>query len=346
MMNLNFHKWMDLEVLNNYFQKGVCHNFNILPFQDTSRKMRNYEILIKKESNIFSLYAGINVTETFVIAANFSGLEDLYFQLTNNDPLFFNYTDTPSNNENELYYFENNANLKQPEIFQKNLFVSSQDLISFKPKQFNLQLPDSEAIIEIKDSNEQLILNQKIDGSQINNYLLNLNHCNNGVYHLWINDQFQETFFISDEAVNQDCIGIVRINMKEIIAQYSNNLKYTINFNARSVFWEYQVVVSKSRKIQVHEMSISGTNQEKYQGPIEQEVIGGQTAQVFTTPDPVQLQNKLEQSPQLQVTYSNDFSNRQNQIEIKLPNPDIEQIKKYNQGENKGLFFSSLIVYV
>ena len=65
-------------------------------------------------------------------------------------------------------------------------------------------------------------------------------------------------------------------------------------------------------------MNISGLTDEKYQGPVEQEIIGGQTAQVFTTANPLPLQNKLEESPQLQVTYSNDFSNRKNQMEIKL----------------------------
>lgn len=93
-------------------------------------------------------------------------------------------------------------------------------------------------------------------------------------------------------------------------------------------------------------MTISGINDEKYQGPTDQQIIGGQTAQVFITSDPLQLQNKLEKSPQLLVTYSNDFSHRKNEMEIKLPNPDAEQVKKYNQGENEGSFFSSTIVYV
>jgi hypothetical protein len=50
--------------------------------------------------------------------------------------------------------------------------------------------------------------------------------------------------------------------------------------------------------------------------------------------------------PQLQVNYSNEFSNRENLLEIKLPNPETEQLKKFNQKENDGSFLSSTIVYV
>lgn len=345
-MNLNYHKWMELKVTNNYFQNGICSNFDIIPFRNTSRQMKNYEILMKKGSNTFSFYAGIKGAETFAIDTNFNGLEDIYFQLINNDLLFFNYTDIPSVNENEFYYFQNNINSNTPQFFQKAQFVTQQDLIGFKPKQFNVQLPNVEVVLEIKNNNDQTIVTTTVDGTEVNNYPLNLNQYDNGIYQLWINNQLQETFFISDEEIAQNCIGLIRFSIKEIIAQYSNNLQYIINFSARHVFWQYQVVVSTSRKIQVHEMNISGMNEEKYQGPVNQEIIGGQTAQVFITSSPLQLQDKLEQNPYLQVTYSNDFSNRKNQMEIKLPSPDVEQIKKYNQGENEGSFFSSTIVYV
>ncbi|PHR46556.1 MAG: hypothetical protein COA32_10455 [Fluviicola sp.] len=336
---------MELKIINNYFENGVCSAFDLIPFNSTSHQMNNYRILKKREKNTFSFYAGINSTESFEVDTHFNGLEDIYFQLINNDSLFFNYTDIPSISDNELYYFQNGINANKPEFFQKTQFVAQQDLIGLRSKRFNVNLTneDKEVILEIK-SNSETVITKTISGIKI--YSLNLSQFDNGVYQLWVNDQLQETFFMSDQEVDQNCIGVVRLNVKEVIDQYSNNLDYTINFNARNVFWQYQVVVSKSRKIQVHDMNISGIKDEKYQGPVDQEIIGGQTAQVFITSSPLQLQNKLEQNPQLQVTYSNDFSNRKNQVEIKLPNPDVEQIKKYNQGENEGSFFSSTIVYV
>ena len=346
-MNSNYHKWMKLSITNSYFTEGIGSNFNLLPFNSTSRQFNNYGVLLKKEKNAFLFYAGANSAESFEIESHFAGLKDIYLQLINNDSLFFNYTDIPSPEENKRYYFRNNSNSKKPELFQKEQFASDQDLISLRPKQFNVVLPneEKEIILEIKSDDETLI-KEKVDGTKMKTYTFSLRQFDDGVYQLWVNEKLQETFFISDQELDQKCIGLVRLNMKDLISNNSSEPNYSIDFKARNVFWQYQIVVSKSRKIQVHDMTISGINDEKYQGPTDQQIIGGQTAQVFITSDPLQLQNKLEKNPQLQVTYSNDFSQRKNQMEIKLPNPDAEQVKKYNQGENEGSFFSTTIVYV
>jgi hypothetical protein len=307
--------------------------------------MKNYDILMKKGNNTFSFYAGTPQNTLFAIESVFEGLDNLYYQLINNDSNLFNYTDITPVNDNKLYYFQNNIDSGTPQFFQKLEFVSDDDLISFKPKLFNIPLPNTVVTLEIKNSNEP-VLTLKIDGSKSNSYQVNLNHLDNGVYELWLNNQIQETFYLSDEQVADNCLGIVSLNIKDIISMYPNNINYAINFNARSVFWQYQVIVQKNRKIQVSEMSVSGISDETYEGPLKQEVIGGQTAEVFTTSIPLKLHNVLENNPQLKVTYSNEFSNRKNELEIKLPNPDVEQLRKYNQGKNEGSFFSSTIIYV
>ena len=345
-MNLNYHKWLDFEVTNSYFSSGESSGFHLVPFQKTTRQMKNYEIMMKKGSNRISFYAGIGVAETFVIDTEFKGLNDLYFQLINEDHLFFNYTDVPFVNDNELYYYENGINSSEPNLFHKSDYVNKEDLIGYKPKKFNIQLSGNEVKIEVKTGAGKIINSTIISGSDVKNYLVNLTHYDDGVYQLWMNDELQETFFISNEEIVKGCMGIIKIDVNKIIIQYQNELKYSIKFNARFVYWQYQVVVPKSRKIEVFEMNVLGIDNEEYIGPIEKEIIGGQTAQVFTTSKAMQLQNKLETNPQLTVTYSNEFSNRKNELELKLPNPEAEQIKKYNQGENEGSFFLPTIVYV
>ena len=228
----------------------------------------------------------------------------------------------------------------------KLLLKKEIDLVSYKPKEFNIQLPNYEVNIEIKTSDNQSVKKVTVDGTKVKNYLLNLSHLDNGVFQIWLNDKLKETFFASSEAMAENCVGIIELNMPELISEYLSKLNYSIDFNTRSVYWRYEVVVRNSRKIQVTEMKVVGANKEVYNGPVEKQIIGGQTAQVFTTSEPIKMQNKLDQNPQLEMIYSNEFSNRQNQLDLKLPNPEAEQIKKINQGENKGLFCSSTIVYV
>jgi hypothetical protein len=345
-MNLHHHKWLDLEVTNNYFSNGVCPHFEIIPFSDTSLQMKNYEILMKKGSNIISFYAGVGVEESFTMDQNFKGLDNLYFQLINNDPLFFNYSDISAKSEQELYLFQNTSKSEESNQLQANKYVSDQDLIGYKPKVFNITLPNKQVNIEIKTVNEESIKQESIDGIKVRNHLLNLSALDNGVYQIWLDGQLHETFFTSSEELSQQCIGVIQFNIKDFVFKNQNALKYTIDFNARSVYWQYEVVVKNVRKIKVKGMKVVGANNEDYNGPEEKQIIGEQTAQVFTTSSPVQMQYKLDVPPQLQVTYSNEFSNRENLLEIKLPNPETEQLKKFNQKENDGSFLSSTIVYV
>lgn len=345
-MNLNYHKWLTLEITNNYFSSGISSDFHLIPFQKSTNNMKNYQVLIKKIKNTISFHAGISISKPFNINEEFKGLDELYFQLINEDPLFFNYTNIPMVSNQKIYYYENGIHPKAPHLLHKSDFVNEDDLIELKPKISNIQLPDNEVTVTVKTDDDNIIFSRKVDGTKSSNYLINLNHCNDGVYQLWMNDKLQETFFISNEEIHENCSGIIKIDTNKIIDQYQNQLKYSINFDARFVYWQYQVVVPKSRNIKVIKMNISGIDDETYNDPIEKEIIGGQTALIFTTSEAIQLQHKLEVNPLLTVTYSNEFSNRKNELELKLPNPEPEQIKKYNQEKDEVSFFSPTIVYV
>ncbi len=346
-MYINYYKWMALKVTNNYFLNGVCPYLEMLPLRNTVHQIKNYQILIRKESNMFSFYSGVSAeTETFSLSDSFNGITDLFFQLVSVDPLFFNYTDILPVSDNQFYYFENSINPDNLQVMQRSKFVSGKDIVSCKPKIFNIIMPDKKVSLEIKQNDGLIIKSEIIDGNIIRNLLLNLSGFDDGIYMLWLDNELQETFFMTNENIVENCIGILRLNMKEIISQNQDNLEFSIDFNARSVFLQYLIVVQKSRKINITEMSVSGTGDDKYEGPVDQEIPGGQQAQVFTSPNPVLMQNQPEKTPQLKVTYSNDFSGRKKQLEIKLPDPGAEQIEKYNHGKNEGSFFSTTIFYV
>lgn len=335
-----------MEVTNSYFANGICSGLHFVPFNQTSKQMNNYQILIKKDRNKFSFYVGVMESESFSISNCFQGLNELYLQFVNEDYLFFNYTDIPNINDEERYYFGNSINRKTANSIHKSEFVTKEDRIQYRQKTFTIQLPDNEVKIELKNSLGELVVSEIVNGNIDRNYFFNLKHCFDGLYQLWINNKLLQTFFITDELLNKDCIGIIKLDMDSIITKDDSQSEYKINFNARSVYWQYQIVIPKSRKIKVAEMKVIGLDNEEYIGPIEQEVIGGQISQVYTSAKAVQLQNKLEINPQLKVTYSNNFSNRKNQLDIKLPNPNAEQIRKYGQGEGEESFCSSTIVYV
>lgn len=138
MMNIQYHKWLDVEVTNSYFAEGVCPVFKLIPFPDIAERLRNYNILIQKKNNIFSFYTGIPQETTFDIATEFSTLNDLYFQLVLEDTLFFSYTGIPSLEAQQIFYF---INSETATTLQKSLFVSEKDIVDYRPQNFNLALP-------------------------------------------------------------------------------------------------------------------------------------------------------------------------------------------------------------
>ena len=101
-----------------------------------------------------------------------------------------------------------------------------------------------------------------------------------------------------------------------------------------------------SRRIEVTTMEIQGMENEKYEGPVKENLMGEQTAEVFTSDIPLQLREELDKHPQLNLVYVSEFSNRTDELEMKLPNPSVELITKNTNEENEVSFFSSTIIYV
>ena len=343
-MKTNYHKWLELKVINNYFPRGICEVLNIVPSKETARHFKNYNMLMKKNGNRFSFYIGTASQSTFDFNKDFEGLTDLYFQVITDDPLFFNYTDIPYLNGQQICYFDNTSNPEVPDRLQQNQFTGTEDLIAFKQKRLTVQLPAGKTDLEIKKNDGESIKKVSVDGSKAKNYQLDLNSQDEGVYELWLNNQRQEIFFLGGK-LPENCLGVLHFNIENLI-HGDNGPRYNLTFNARSVYWQYRVVVRETRKIEVVDMRITGVREEKYAGPEKQQIADGRTAQVFTTTTPVRLQYRLAVNPQLQLTYSNDFSDKTNQLDINLPNPDIEELKKYHQGEHEGSFLLSTIVYV
>ena len=343
-MKVNYHKWLELTVVNNYFPGGKGAVFNVIPLNNTARHFQNYNLLIRKNNHVFSFYIGLDNRSTFDLNRDFEGLTNLYFQVIIDDPLFFNYTDIPYLNQQQIFYFDNTNNPEDPGRLQQGQFVGEEDLVILKPKMFTVLLPAGKLNLEVRKYGGLTVKAVAVDGNKTKKYLLDLHHQEDGLYELWFNNQRQETFFLSEKLV-ENCIGILHFDIKNLAAG-KNVQQYELTFNARAVYWQYRVVVREERKIEVVDMKISGMHEEAYQGPEKQQIIGGQVAQVFTTTTPVQLRNKLKTNPQLQLTYSNDFSDRKKQLEIKLPNPDVEGLKKYSRGEYEGSFLLSTIVYV
>ncbi|MBD78265.1 MAG: hypothetical protein CL840_05030 [Crocinitomicaceae bacterium] len=343
-MNSTYHKWIDLEIVNSYFNDGGFKYLTLLPFHNTSRSLTNYGIMVSQQENIISYYVATDSPQNTNLQNELTNLGNLYFQVINNDSLFFNYTDVPFLNDTELFYFENGINPTNSSLVQQGNNVSNADVVTRRSVSFNVTLPEGSSTLEVKTKSGETMYSETISG--VSNYLLKLPSLDEGLYQLWINGSLSETFFLNLQELSGNCVGVFCLNVQKLLANNPAQSQLTLNFNARSAFLEYQIVVPKKRKIEVQNLTVLGSDGNEYSGPQEKQIIGGQTAQVFTSKYALKLQANLTTAPQLKMTYANDFSNRYKQLNRDLPNPNVEELRKYKANTGSGSYLLSTIIHV
>lgn len=301
---------------------------------------------MKKHENLVSLYVGLAEGESLDVLTHLEGITTLDFQVLQEDNYFFSYTDIEFSNEEQLLFFTNLNN--DPNAFQLQLsqFTNERDLVSKKPEVFSINLKSSDTLLEVKTIDGSVVISEAVSNVENPNYVINLSNQESGVYQMSLNGELMDTFFMTSERIDLNAIGIIQLDMNSLKANYKDGLRYHIDFDARAVHREYKVVLPTVRKIEVTSMEIQGMENEKYQGPVKEKLIGEQMAQVFTSDIPLPLKLELDEHPQLNVTYISEFSNRTSELEIKLPNPGVERITKSTNEGNEVSFSSSTIIYV
>lgn len=340
-MNSNYHKWLEIEITNNYFEKDTIAFCDVVPFEETKRAFKNYELLMDRNDNRITFYVGAKPGDSYQATEAFNGLEQLHFLLMNQDALFFNYTDIPLPVDEQMYYFKNGNQA----YLQEGAYVSTKDQVVYVPQFLTLTLPDTDVNIQIKDGQGKVLIQEQ--SKNVRSYPIKLNALPTGYYELWLDGQLSRKMLVTGQEIPQGCFAVLTLNIEDILAKSdTESTIYTLDFNARSALFQYQVVVSDRRKITIENLSITDELGIDYSGPVAQKIIGNQSAQVFTTTDPVKLVSNRKAVPQLQIQYTNEYSDRLNQMNRGLPQPNIEDLQTVNTGMNSGEFLITTIVYV
>lgn len=337
---VKYYKWLDLKITHRYFSTGLYQSSQLVPFAESARILKNYSIILQNNNGYFSFYSGIPENETFLIEQNFSQLTTLNFQIITDDYLFFNYTDFPAKNVGQLFYFKN-ENIKSS--LQKSEYVSGDDIVWVHKKYFIFSKETSTDQVVIMDLKGNRVWH---DTSDKMNVQINMTALADGIYEIWTNEERVETFFSSSEELSESAIGIFQLDIEVLIQQNTQENSLSLDFNARAVYWQYQLIVPPSRNIQISEIKITSEGSEKYEGPTQREIVGGQIAHVFTSSIPLPLQERFSINPTLEMSYSDDLSNNKKELEIKLPNPSAENLSRNNREGDEDSFQSTTIVYV
>lgn len=341
-MDINYHKWLELKITNSYFEGGICPVLKIAPFNETAQALTNYNILLRKTDNTISFYCG-TAAESFDATTELSGLNELYFQVLIDDPLFLNYTEIPSVTLPKLFLFQNSKNSA---LLQKKKFVSSEDVISPAQNSLpNVTIPEG-ATIEIKNLQGDTV--QKQTNNPEDFTPINIETLETGIFQLWVNEVFKENFDHFNTSIAENCLGILKLDLDKGINTAPHPPSLTLDFKACDVYWQYQIVAPDSWDKKKTTIKIEGAQGETYPIPNPKltKKIGEKTAEVLTSNIAIPLAQELPTHPLMKITYTNTFSNLENKLELKLPNVGAENLKIITNEQGEISFCSTTIVYV
>ena len=342
-MTIQYYNWLQCNIIHNFFENGLSTVFELVPFQETSRQMNNYSIRLNNDQGSFGFWIGKTESEPLNIESDFDGISNLYFQLIVRDPLFYNYTDLNIADQQKLLLFSNLNDLSGSNLMHRWDSASGSDAITARPSQFNYTLPQGNGILEISDESGNVVLENEFANEHPTTILIDLRNQDIGRYTLSLDNGTSDEFFLLHEPLQNECAGIVQINMQSLKANYIENMAYEIKFEPRPVNWQYKIILRPDHTL--ISLKIDGMESETYSGPVEEDFMGNQKAQVFMSSKPIPLKQKYDNSPLLRYAYSSEVTDSDT-LELNLPIPGPEALKAKQNEEGEVSFYSTSIIYV
>ncbi|OAB81433.1 hypothetical protein [Cochleicola gelatinilyticus] len=138
------------------------------------------------------------------------------------------------------------------------------------------------------------------------------------------------------EQLEENVIGMLQINVKNLQTDY-----LTLSFEARKVFFEYQVIIPTHHNWEIIDLKVLGYQNEKYYGPIEKLIDGVQKAHVFISTETLPLSQDYPVPAELILQYKHGSSDIK-ELNMQLPNASFNNLH-YNDDDQP---VYSAIIYV
>jgi len=258
----------DCYIFHDYFQSRKCPAINVVPSAWTNRIFRSYNLKYSYTSNRLQVSMP-NIQDQKNLLEEEPSPIRLLFYVEISDALFLNYSNLSLENINQKIYYFNNHHTKENQLTNKD-FVSSEDRIDCQPKQFSLNVDQSqEATFLVKDMSEKVIdeVNIKEDQKEIR---IDLFQDPDDVYKIDMSDAKESFKFY---AGNIHPFGIIAIDINPqdwFKTQPYQPKSYQITFENRSTYWRYNATLVSNQSIPLKE-----NQQEKLNLHMNKKMEGG-----------------------------------------------------------------------
>lgn len=312
-----FRELMELEVTHEYFTDGVFPpgTFRITPTESTLILLQQNTLQFR--STVSGCMLGYGYTDNYSPLKRLEEPLVLSFMIELNDNNFLNYTDLPFVIEESRIFYFHNKELEKEDSAHKNLsddrFVGDDDRIEVSHPRFVYQFEEpqyGDVEIQVMDAADEVVFEEiLIDGAMACD--INLFDYPEGKYTLYIDGLPEKSFYtysglkplfgVMDILIDPNEFGDYSFFDDEELVQQ----KYTLNFKARSVRWNY-LLVEQGREAMHKDPEIYDSVKKNDYVPMlfttaENVEMDGREVRSIWTDSPIPMQQRQDQKFRLKT---------------------------------------------
>ncbi len=350
-----FEKLFDVKIRHDYYTKGDCGDFIIIPTEDSLKTLKNFGLLFKSYENGFQVLYRAFKDGTIQPLKPIDTDIRLTFMLKPVNKYLVNFSDLPVKGMTEkIYYFDNltlnksaaNELLLVDDTIKK--YAYEKDTVFLKSTIYNYDEATGSASQDLKITDAQGVnLNPPIDET-VNAIVgrvtkqFDLKKYGQGLYKLFVDGSATpfQTFYVDDKLLFEGIFGIIEIfKNSSVPADYVfantagvvSSKTYVLQFHRRATFWKYILVKKYNTTLPNVTLQSGATTL----NGVPHSLPDGTAASLFE----FTTTNDLKETPVANIKLnSNGTAVIQN-----LPNPTVDLIKP-DTGSSK--IFSEIYVYI
>jgi len=335
------------QYFNTQIPKGT---FPIVPTQSTRRLCEKMGMLVLKNNQDIALAFDNDKDDAMLYYLENNDQVKFSFYIYSENVLFKNFTNFPLENQNFIYYFNNQTidNEKQ-NLIHTNSSTTAKDLLELKQNFLEIK-PKTK--VSLKNIFNTEILTTKNEGDV--SFSLYFDKLEEGKYTIFKENKKTQEFLYLKPTMKRNPIAFVEIILgdkeKKILQDTIKGKEkieafdYRINFANRHTFWRYFIVPKYSNGIK---HLIIETQGETIKFANAKETILPNTdlkAYMFETNQSLALQQRYAHDFELIRTKDSKGKNVKQVLE-KLPYPNIDILKPASKKADAKIF-SDIIVYI
>lgn len=252
-MGTYYKTFFQVTIDHNYYDDGVCRDFDIRPLPETARLFAGHKLMFKKEINGFKiLFQALDNNRIPTVELD-EGVR-LNFSMHLKNSSLYNFTELPDKSSHkEVYHFDSLlvTKIDENDTVNYKMELSADSKLETRPNRFSyyFESESDKVNLQVRDVASNLIIDRQFESEDKTfNELIELQGFPTGkyVFSRSIDGEIEgeDEYYIVDLKKTGKPFGFMTIS-KDALITYQQATQFHIKFQTRSVPWKYNFLLTK-----------------------------------------------------------------------------------------------------